>query len=295
MARMLAIVSLILSCAILSAPGSAAAVLYAADGAAGNLSHLVILNPNTGAVVSTVGSIGFAVTGLAVHPGTGVLYGATSFGDPTASGALITINKSTGAGTLVGSFGLGGDPLPDLTFTNDGTLYGWARFPNALHRVNLTTGRATRVGTFNIGTNFPGLGLAATSTGLILGTSGLGPLFEVNPNTGIAVAFTNTDWTRTDSGFGALAFGPGGVLYGMAPTGVGAQLGTFLATIALPSGHVTEIGRTIDQGDAIAFDPPVIPDLPITISVPTLSEVAFAAMAVLLTAVAVYRLRRQHA
>src|SRR5204862_4627996 len=120
---------------------------------------------------STVGPIGFAVTGLAVHPATGVLYGATSTG-ATAPGSLLTISKTTGAGTLVGSFGLGGFPLPDLTFTSDGTLYGWARVPNALHRVNLVTGKATRVGNFTLFGNFPGLGLAAAANALVLGTSG---------------------------------------------------------------------------------------------------------------------------
>jgi hypothetical protein len=52
---------------------SDAAVLYAADGSGGHLSSLVVLNPNTGAVTSVVGPIGFAVTGLAIHPLTGLL------------------------------------------------------------------------------------------------------------------------------------------------------------------------------------------------------------------------------
>ena len=55
-----------------------AAVLYGANGAQGNPASLYILNPATGGIVSTVGAIGFAVTGLAVHPTTGVLYGSTA-------------------------------------------------------------------------------------------------------------------------------------------------------------------------------------------------------------------------
>jgi hypothetical protein len=295
MVRTMAIIALILSCSVILSGSALAAVLYAADGAAGHPSSLVTLDQNTGAVVSTVGPIGFAVTGLAVHPATGILYGSTSLGDGTAPGSLLTISKTTGAGTLVGSFGLGGFPLPDLTFTSDGTLYGWARLPNALHRVNLVTGKATRVGNFNLGTNFAGLGLAAAANGLVLGTVGRGPLFKVDPSTGTALAFTATDWARPASGFGALAFGPGAVLYGIGPTGEGAELGTFLVKIDLPGGHVTELGPTIAQGDAIAFDPPVVPAIDLPNSVPTLSELAFGSMALLLTAVALYRIRRQRA
>src|SRR5262245_33059555 len=122
-----AFVTLLLITGLVGVPAAwcQAATLYAANGSGGNLSSLAILNQTNGALSSIVGPIGFAVTGLAVHPGTGVLYGSTSTGD-AQGGSLITINKTTGKGTLVGSFGLGGFTLPDLTFTSDGTLYGWA-------------------------------------------------------------------------------------------------------------------------------------------------------------------------
>ena len=291
-----ALVTLLLLAGLVGVPSAwcQAATLYAANGSAGNLSSLAILNQTTGALSSIVGPIGFAVTGLAVHPVTGVLYGSTSTGD-AQNGSLITIDKTTGAGTLVGSFGLGGFTLPDLTFTSDGTLYGWGRVPNALHRVNLATGKATRVGTFNLGTNFPGLGLAATADGLILATRDVGPLFKVDPNTGIATAFTGTDYFRPNTGFGALAFGPDGLLYGLGLSGIGTATDFFFVRIDLPAGHITELGRTIDHADGLAFDPPVIPALVLPSAIPTLSEVTFAAMAVLLTAIAVYRIGRRRA
>ena len=80
-------------------------VLYGTTAANTTTSNLYILDPATGAVVSTVGPIGFAVTGLAVNPLTGVLYGSTSNNSANSPGSLITINKATGQGTLVGSFG----------------------------------------------------------------------------------------------------------------------------------------------------------------------------------------------
>lgn len=76
---------------LLSRPGSAQAgdpVLYGADGAAGNsTTNLYILDPTTGGIVSTVGPIGFAVTGLAIDPITGILYGSTGNNSPTRRGA----------------------------------------------------------------------------------------------------------------------------------------------------------------------------------------------------------------
>ena len=59
---------LVCAWAMLAAPVSAE-ILYGADGAQGHSSNLYTLNPASGAVVSTVGAIGFAVTGLAVHVG----------------------------------------------------------------------------------------------------------------------------------------------------------------------------------------------------------------------------------
>lgn len=84
------------------ASAATADVLYGADGAAGNPSNLYILDPATGAITSTVGPIGFAVTGLAIDPLTGILYGSTGQASPTSPGFLITINTTTGAGTIVG-------------------------------------------------------------------------------------------------------------------------------------------------------------------------------------------------
>ena len=43
-------------------------------------------------------------------------------------GYLITIDKTTGAGTMVGDrIPLDPSPVPDITFTSDGTLFGWSK------------------------------------------------------------------------------------------------------------------------------------------------------------------------
>src|SRR5262245_10893442 len=96
-------------------------LIYATDGQNGNLGNLYTIDPTTLAL-ATVGPIGFAVTGLALNPITGVLYGDTA-PRGTNTRQLITVNTATGAGTLIGPLGVG---LDGIAFDADGTLYGWS-------------------------------------------------------------------------------------------------------------------------------------------------------------------------
>lgn len=281
------------SCALLAlVTCSEAATLYAADGAAGNPSSLHILNPANGGVVSVVGPIGFAVTGLAVHPVTGNLYGSTA-NQSNDAGSLIRIAKATGQGTLIGFYGINGT-LVDLTFASDGTLYGWGQPTRALHRVNLATGHATRVGNFNIGFSTFGSGIAASADVLFLaGGGGQGPLFRVIPETGVAVPTASLDW-QLSGPISALAFGPGG-LYGLGISPFAGDFTTFLLRIDPATGHVTVLGQSLVAGDAIAFDPPSFPPSPAALAVPALSDLGFAILAALLAAVAIHQVRRRSA
>jgi hypothetical protein len=142
-------------------------VLYGADGAQGNLSRLYELNPATGGVVRDIGAIGHAVTGLAIDPATGTLYGATSrstSGGETNPGHIITINKTTGAGTIVGDEVPGNEAIADITFTPDGGFYGWLEpGTDDLVTINKTTGAAAVVG--ESGLNTAGAGLASSPSG----------------------------------------------------------------------------------------------------------------------------------
>ena len=60
-------------------------------------STLVQLNPRTGALIRTIGPVGFTVNGLAWDRTSGKLYATTPPGDQVFHG-LITINPFTGAG-----------------------------------------------------------------------------------------------------------------------------------------------------------------------------------------------------
>lgn len=267
-------------------------LLFGADGAGGNPSNLYILSPTTGAIVSTIGPIGFAVTGLAVHPTTGVLYGATASRSPVAPGNLITINKTTGQGTVVGPFDIFGSSMADLTFTGDGTLYGWlAPGDDDLHTIDLTTGQATVVGDSGLSTFGSGLAANAANTIFFAGSGDSGELRTIDRTTGLPTTVATLTEPHQGRSVSALTFCFADVLFGVTLSRQ-FSLEPFLAsliTINTSTGDVTVLGNTVNRLDAIACDVAVAP----VQAIPTLSEVAFVALALLLTGIAFYQIRRQ--
>lgn len=271
-------------------------VLYGTTAANTTTSNLYILDPATGAVVSTVGPIGFAVTGLAVNPLTGVLYGSTSNNSANSPGSLITINKATGQGTLVGSYGSSGETMADITFTSDGTLYGWLEpGTDDLHTINLATGAATDVG--NAGLSTFGSGLAANSADVLYyaGSGSDGMLRTVSRATGLTTdVAVLTGGPASSSSISALAFSPGGTLYGvfLDETTKASQLLTINPTTAA----ITILGPSITALDAIVFDGGAAPPPPPTssgIPIPALSPVMMALLALLVASGTWLALRRR--
>jgi len=256
--------------AALAAPPASAETLYGADGAQGNLSSLYVLDAGTGGIICTVGPIGFGVTGLAVHPATGVLYGSTGNASPVSPGSVITIDKTTGAGTLVGSFGVAGRTMADLTFTSDGTLYGWltgpAGGPDDLYTINLATGSVTKVGTSGLVSTF-GNGLAADSGNtLYLAPGGdTGSFFTVDRFTGAVHAFAALSG-GSGNPIAAMAFNAAGTLYGV-DLGPEVPARASLITIDKTSGAITTLGPTVNRLDAIVFDNTQGANLPLVASV----------------------------
>jgi hypothetical protein len=198
-----------------AASAQAAEVLYTADGSGAKRSDLLVLDATTGNVVEDVGLNGFSITGLAQDPGTGILYGVTSRVDFSNPGFLVTIDKRTGAATLVG------DLVPtmtqgvdDITFTPDGTLYGWLEGPDDLVTINKATGLATVVGDSGIVTS--GGGIASDSTGnlYLAASDDQGPLRTVNPANGVP---STLSLLKGGNNFqvAALAFDAQNTLFGM--------------------------------------------------------------------------------
>ena len=266
-------------------PVLAQVVLYGANGAGGNnAAVLVTLNPATGAVLSTIGPIGMPVTGLAVHPTTGVLYGTTGNGGgaPVNPNSLIRINRTTGVGTLIGATGLG-NPVADITFRSDGTLFGWSEDTDDLVTLNLTTGVATVVGPSGVGTAGSGLTFGAGGVLFFTGQGATGDIATVNPATGLVTAGPALTGSPNGNQINALAFNAG-VIYGSDFAGGGAGGAANLVRINTATGVITDLGPTIDGLDAIAFGAAFAPGD--SVGIPTMSEWALLLLALLMVAVA---------
>jgi hypothetical protein len=249
-------------CGLLASAATAtgAQLLYAADGAGGNVSNLYVLDSSNGSVVRTVGRIGYAVTGLAIDPATGTLYGATgrqtSQGAPNP-GSLITISRTTGAGTLIGDERPDAEGVADITFTPDGTLYGWLEQDvDDLVTINKATGAATVVGDSDFSTY--GSGLASNSAGVLFftGDGEQGPLSTIDRTTGDDTTVATLDGPNGDPGISSLAFDASGTLYGSRIPSDSPAFQSDLITIDTSTGHITSKGPSVDRLDGLAFVPP---------------------------------------
>jgi len=118
-------------------PGNS--VLLGSDGIGGNLGSLYVIDPRDGTITSTIGATGTCLTGLAVHPITGQLYGVSTTSCSAGPNSLYTVDLTTGAATLLalmsGDITISntcGPGLPDydwgsvgdITFDPTGYLYG---------------------------------------------------------------------------------------------------------------------------------------------------------------------------
>jgi hypothetical protein len=241
-----------------------AGFLYATDGQNGNpATNLYVIDTATLARV-TVGRIGFAVTGLALNPFTGVLYGDTA---PRGSNTrqLITINTITGAGTLIGALGVG---LDNIAFDRDGTLYGWSgrTSGSSLYRVNPTTGAATRVGVSGITDAGAALAINGSGTMYLAAAGASGALRTVDKTTGAVTTVATLSGAPFGSGsIKSLAFDSSGTLFGInlnegGPGNPGAPGATAIVTINPTTGVVTSLGAGPPGLTALAFTPSVVPE-----------------------------------
>ena len=102
-------------------------------------SELWRVDPASGATASA-GNTGFAITGLAQDPTTGILYGVSNNKSPIAPKTLLTLDPATGAATAVGPLNR---VIADITFDSQGRLFGWSEDEDALASIDKTTGAST--------------------------------------------------------------------------------------------------------------------------------------------------------
>ncbi len=156
----------------------------------GSTSTLVQIDPGTGGLINTVGSITDAgnpisIGDLAFQPGTGVLFGVRSNTDGAGSGGfLYTINTATGVATFVGD--TGGGAGGGIAFAPDGTLYqtGYNSSFDFTSLNVINSADASRVSTVAVNTYFDGLAVRADGTLFASGGGPIEDIFVIDPITG---------------------------------------------------------------------------------------------------------------
>ena len=241
-----------------------AATLYGST-SAGGAGELYILNPATGAMLQDIGplndlaSLNYPVTGLAVNPVTGVLYGSTGNAVAGTEARLITINPATAQVTVIGSFNAGpvntsGTPatMTDLAFDSAGNLYGIGSIGGPqLYSINPLTGQATAIGSTGLASTSGG-GLAISGANVFYGTPTPSRFGTYSP-TG---AYSNIAAPNLPIGgaYAAIDFDQNGTLYGL-DLGPGPDLASHLVIINPATAGVTDLGASVTRLDAIVFVP----------------------------------------
>jgi hypothetical protein len=239
-------------------------------------STLVQIDPQTGALVRTIGPVGYTVNGLAWdctagNCKSGTLYATTALGDTHFHG-LITIDPSTGAGTPVNAsvvnFGLdidpgtSGSPVHSITVDTFGSMAGWydefgPGVTDTYVRIDKTTGIATEFTNTGINTSQNGLSFSDLNAlwnidspkfvgGVLVQTA-----YLLNPLNGTALSSrqlsppTNAalgDFNPIDNHYYGLNF----------DTSIPSS-GTFLVEVNIRKGTVTTVGQTVDNLHTLAF------------------------------------------
>ena len=212
-----------------------AGVMYAISGAGGASSSLYTVDTTTGAT-SLVGATGFShVTGLAINPLTGNMYGHVSDLFGTGTTQLISIDKTTGAGSVIGTTG---EQTPDMTFNSSGTLFAWSESGSGgsdyLNTIDLGTGAATQVGPSPTGTLRTGLAFDSGGTLYLLSGDDIATL---DPATG-ALTSAQTSITGAGSLDNVLEFDENDTLFGIDRSGTQ----SLLYTIDLGTNSASLIG-----------------------------------------------------
>ncbi|HUP97649.1 MAG TPA: hypothetical protein VM073_06905 [Usitatibacter sp.] len=233
----------------------AASVRTIADGGAGSVGgslYTVALATGSAEFVAPIrlnGSSPLGITGLAVHPDSGMFYGITSPLSRSNPLSLVTIDPATGNATMIGSLRR---VASDISFTRAGILFAWLPETSQLGVVNIETGGVTPIGP--PGPPGPPAGLAIDSTGVayITPKGAIGTLDTVEIATGLIKPGPPLVGAPFDSAVNSMTFTPSGLLLAV-NSNAGAPAATRLVTINVGTGAVSNIGTLPDDTDGIAF------------------------------------------
>ena len=163
--------------------GYSEVLLYGTTNRGGVPSDLVQLDPETGALIENLGSIGYSVNGLTWDPSTQTLFGSTSVMDPNHNG-LIAIDTETGAGTPIGS--AWNAAVNSIETNSSGEMFGWWNpAEHALVSIDKVNGTFTSIG--NSGLDTVRIGLAFDNQGVLYLANGTNfQNYIIDPKTGAA-------------------------------------------------------------------------------------------------------------
>ncbi len=157
-------------------------VLWGVTGVGGAAASLYAVNPATGAVVGKSATGVDSLSGVAVHPTTGVMYATET---QRGTGLFYRIDSQTGKATQIGTVGFA---IAETAFQpTTGDLYAWAPLAKKLYKINLTTG---------------------TPTQLASSPSTVGPSAITFGTNGVLYMVRNNSLITVNSTTGALATGP---------------------------------------------------------------------------------------
>ena len=235
---------------------TACRILVAADGKTGEPGNLYRIDPATG-TATTVGSVGFAITGLAFAPD-GRLFGseATQSGN-RGTARLIEIDLDTGEGSVVGELfdgAINHNSTADLTFVGS-RLLGWTESGDDPIEIDVTDGSVTVIG--NSGISSAGSGLATDATGQVWFAPGRvnGSLYTLDPTTGVGTEVVGLSGGTYDN-INSMSF-LNGTLYAVETQDTGSTASAqHLVTIDTTTGVLTPVGTVPTPIDSLAAWPP---------------------------------------
>lgn len=264
------------------------ATLYGTTGAGGTSATLVELDPATGALVRTIGAVGFQVNGLASGRD-GTLYAVTRDADPVCPRGLLRIDTTTGAGTPIGCGTSSGGNRPVLLTANaSGQLYGWYD-PSADDLITWDKVTGTYSAPISVGIGTGSHTLAFDVPGSTLYLYQCGTLYTIDPTTGSYVTLGSI------SGFSACGhhgdFNPDtGLLHAI--NGTNSATPTMVVVDVATRTLVTEV-PTVPYLHTLAFFGPPTPPRAAT-EVPVDNKFALALAALLMAAFGAVYLRRRN-
>lgn len=224
------------------------------EGSSNVAGNLYVVDPATAAYrligpIRVAGTTPVGVTGLAIHPGTGILYGITALVSPNHPRSLVTINPANGEAAAIGNLGAAGS---DIGFDAAGTLFVWLRETQQLGTVDLATGAATPRGAAGFPGTTGGLGVDPRGRTYVAATGATGTLDTVATATGSVTRGPALTGAPHPSGINSLSISPEGEVFAV-NTNMGVPASTILVRIDPATGEVTKVGALPNDTDALAF------------------------------------------